>query len=556
MFRKSRGRPSILVSGLVLSVLILCFSGSGNAGNPLGAYYGTEDTNLFWFIQTSDTHIGARGSADGDHLSWLVNQAHHIIEPSFIIVSGDLTDSTNGNWLGYPIGPYQAEWDEYKSIVDNSEVSPNDYYDIPGNHDAYNDRLFAYYRANSVQGRVTNNTQISFVKSFPFGTYHFLGINTADNSGDGFSLSWPYGDYAGLDSSELSFISQQMNDPINSKSNLTLVFGHHPLFDTGDAQDTYVYYGLPEFLSLMDQHSASLYGYGHTHNSSEAFFVPDRAVSRGFYYFNVASLGKSNENQYTIMAIDCNGLSSKIRTIGTWPAVLITAPVDVNLGGNNPYAYSVPAAASNPIRALVFDPGIVSSVQYRIDGGTQWVNMNRVQENLHLWKALWDTSSLNQGKHTIEVKASSTSGISNDIITVNVEGSAQTPQAGAAILQMGKYVTTGSKKNKVTTLVEDTSFIQGDAIVFQLAITDTNGSAIAGATVQLDIAGPASVTLTSTSDSAGIAEAVWNTSAPNRRGNGGTPTGGYTATIGGVSASGYAWDGVANSKTFTINPKP
>jgi len=31
------------------------------------------------------------------------------------------------------------------------KITAADYYDLPGNHDAYNDRYFAYYLANSVQ---------------------------------------------------------------------------------------------------------------------------------------------------------------------------------------------------------------------------------------------------------------------------------------------------------------------------------------------------------------------------------------------------------------------
>jgi hypothetical protein len=246
-------------------------------------------------------------------------------------------------------------------------VDPSSYYDLPGNHDAYNDKFFAYYRANSVQGRATNNTQASWTKTFSFGTYHFLGIDTADNTGAPFSLSWPYGDYAGLDSTELAFIDHELS--INKEADLSLIFGHHPLAPTGNSSDTYVYYGSQDFIGLMDQYSCLLYGYGHTHAFSEALFNQGMKMTEGIFYFNVASLGKSSQNQYTVMAIDCNGISSTTRTVGSWPVVLITAPLDRYLGGVvNPYGYTVPAATSNPIRALVFDRDVVSQVQYRIGG--------------------------------------------------------------------------------------------------------------------------------------------------------------------------------------------
>ena len=145
----------------------------------------------------------------------------------------------------------------------------------------------------------------------------------------------------------------------------------------------------------MDRYGASLYGYGHTHASSEKFFTQN--MTDGVFYFNVSSLGKDSPNQYTITAIDCNGISSVTQTVGTWPVVLITAPMDRRLGGVvNPYAYMVTNGASNPIRALVFDPAAVTQVQFRVNGGT-WLPMESVSGNPRLWQGAWDASALRGG---------------------------------------------------------------------------------------------------------------------------------------------------------------
>ena len=289
-----------LLTGTALIVLLLGPSGHVSAGNPHLAQYLPDTNRIFWFIQTSDLHIGASGTQDSSNLAWLVGQARQTISPSFIIVTGDLTDSTNGNIFGYPNGPYLEEWTQYRAILGNN-ASKDNYYDLPGNHDAYNDQTFAYYRNYSMQGTETGPLQLSFTKDFAFGKYHFLGVNTADNTGDGFSIFWPYGDYAGLDSSELSFISQELAS--HQDANLTMVFGHHPLASTGNSSDTYVYYGIDQFLNLMDFYYSTLYGYGHTHAFSEAFFDPN-LNREGFFYLNVASLGKSSQNQYTVFAVD------------------------------------------------------------------------------------------------------------------------------------------------------------------------------------------------------------------------------------------------------------
>ena len=159
-----------------------------------------------------------------------------------MVVTGDLTDSTNGNFLGIPNGPYQAEWDAYKSILDGNGADPRFFYDLPGNHDAYSDTNFAYYLANSVQGRDQHATQISWTKTFSFGTYHFLGVNSRDNTGAVVQprLALRRLRRARPDRARRSS-AQELAD--NAAADLTFVFGHHPVTDTGASDDTWLFYG-------------------------------------------------------------------------------------------------------------------------------------------------------------------------------------------------------------------------------------------------------------------------------------------------------------------------
>jgi hypothetical protein len=538
---------TFILLALALAAVLAGSLGPVSASNPAGAYYSDSTADIFWFIQSSDLHIGATGTQDSTNLTWLVTTAKSVIAPSFIIVTGDLTDSTNGNWLGYPNGPYQAEWDQYKRILD-TRVGPNEYYDLPGNHEQYNDGDFSYYLANSVQGRATGQTQVSFVKNFSFGNYHFLGINTADNSGSPFSLAAPYGDYAGLDAQELSFISSEL--AAQSDSALTMVFGHHPLVATGNSDDTYVYYGRETFLGYMDSYLCASYGYGHTHAFSEAFF--SRSKYPGFFYLNVASLGKSSSNQYTVFAIDCNGISSTTRTVGSWPVALITAPVDRYYGNvTSPYRYDVTASSSSPIRALAFDPVGMSKVEYRVDSSSTWYPMTNVSRNAKLWSAAWNSTALTQGDHTIEVRATNTTGgTGSNTITTYVGSSLPPPQpqAGVSSLETGKYLT-----KQATSFSSATTFYQGDTVVFR-ALVMKGTMPLSGAAVTLSITGPETLNLTtSTSNSQGIAEGRWTTKAPAKRNPGTSPGTDYRATVTGLTASGYAWDGVkAQSSQFAV----
>ena len=121
-------------------------------------------------------------------------------------------------------------------------------------------------------------------------------------------------------------------------------------------------------------------------------------------------------------------------------------------------------------------------------------------------------------------------------------------------LQTGKWVRQGKGKNATTEFVLTSSFVQGDAVIVRTTVTDENGIPVPDAIATLAISGPESVNLTTgPSDTNGVAEATWNTAAPNKKGQGGTAIGGYSATITSLTASGFVWDEVPASATFTIS---
>jgi hypothetical protein len=213
-----------------------------------------------------------------------------------------------------------------------------------------------------------------------------------------------------LNSEEITFISDALISDDTIDANLTFIFGHHSLRGWGAIEG-----GRDDLISLLGDYDVSMYGYGHTHAEKQN----DPYYDFGALAFNVASL--CEDNQYAIIAVDNDGVSVAEANINTWPIVLITTPIDKNLGGTNPYAYQVPESETNPIRALVFDENSVTQVQYSIDGGA-WYPMANVGAT-PLWEALWDNTSLSEGYHTIEVQATSST-TSTDSITVGYNLSA------------------------------------------------------------------------------------------------------------------------------------
>ncbi|MDY7030813.1 MAG: metallophosphoesterase [Thermodesulfobacteriota bacterium] len=430
------------------------------ASDPLSAYYSSDNDRIFWFILISDAQIGAYNGNGSENLEWIVTEAKDVIEPEFIVNEGDLTDSTNWDSDLWPDGPWQDEWEEYLSILETNEVDSSFYYDIPGNHDHYNDEYFDYYLSYSIQGRATGQTQISWTRTFDFGTYHFLGINTAGNDGAGFNL-WPidnFGDHAGLDETELQFIEEELKQ--NKDVDLTLIFGHHPIEKrSSEWTDTALSEGADEFVELMNQYGVLMYGYGHTHTYREEVFT--QGMTEGVLYLNTKSIYSSDESQYTLIAIDCNGLSVVPVDLRTWPVVLITAPLDTGLGGGNPFVYPVPKFHSNPIRALVFDESPITSVQYRIDETSDWYPMTRVETNPHLWEGQWDATLLSDEGYTIEVQATGSS-TRSDSITIGFNTDTSSSASDSSEEDENCFITIAAHGSSVAREVTDLKAFKDD----------------------------------------------------------------------------------------------
>jgi hypothetical protein len=133
--------------------------------------------------------------------------------------------------------------------------------------------------------------------------------------------------------------------------------------------------------------------------------------------------------------------------------------------------------------------------------------------------------------------------------TPNSQGQTTEP-AGVVTMETGYY----SGKGKNRTWNGSATFAPGDTVVIRTTVRDiTSGVLVSNATVDIVVGGPETVTLTSgPSDTNGIAEASWQTQKPNKKGQGGTSPGSYTASTTDVTASGYHWDGVTTSTTFIL----
>jgi hypothetical protein len=139
----------------------------------------------------------------------------------------------------------------------------------------------------------------------------------------------------------------------------------------------------------------------------------------------------------------------------------------------------------------------------------------------------------------------------SSILCATPENQGQTTDAaGVDTLVTGYYG--GKGKNK--TWNASSAFAAGDTVTVRAQVLDrVTGLPVESATVEITIGGPETTTLNSNpSDAEGWAEATWQTQSPNKKGQGGTATGAYQATVTNVTVTGYHWDGVTTHTTFEI----
>ena len=388
------------------TLLALALTPTARALDPGSARYMDDPGELFVFVQISDTHVGedaGYGTQDTDSLAWTIGEAADVILPEFVVITGDLVDATNGGWI--PSVQFQSEWDEYRGVLDAYGMDVTFLHDLCGNHDTYGDEGASYYLANSLVGTATGEWNETWVHAFDHGDYLFVGLNSAETLG-----AAPLFDDPGLAPGELAFLEEAL--VAHAEADLAFVFTHHPEHELTRGAD--------EFLGLLEDHRVSAWGYGHTHQYGSAFHGQTLQL-------NVASAGKNDERNLGLYAVDHDGVSARATTLGSWPQVLITAPVDASLGGGNPHAYPVSANHhANPVRALVFDVSSPNSVVFSVDGGP---DQPMVEVAPSVWQGEWDASSTPQGPHEIVVVATTPSG--TDAHAIRVESAVTECDDGA-----------------------------------------------------------------------------------------------------------------------------
>ncbi len=305
-----------------------------------------DNSRIFWFIQVTDTHLGnSLLNYPPDTWGWSYVFFEDFftelpfINPDFIVHTGDMVD-------GLQLIPFYQEpqeWIIYKQLVDDWGMNASIYYDIIGNHDAYGDPSSYYYKTYSVQGRAKGQTSYTWNVTKDYGNYSFIALDSVDHG-----YYWPAGTMGGLDSARLDWLEQTLNQTKNS--NLTFVFTHHPFYEISTVKEN-----KERFMALINEYNVGAHIFGHTHENEQYTY-------NDTLFLCTSALGVTFPPQYRIIAVDNDGISTALKTLGIWPVVVITSPLDESLTSRTFDLNQM----TFPVRALVFNNTDINSVSFQI----------------------------------------------------------------------------------------------------------------------------------------------------------------------------------------------
>ncbi|XP_038713956.1 putative metallophosphoesterase At3g03305 isoform X2 [Tripterygium wilfordii] len=249
-------------------VLLLCFTSHVTGaqqlsrGRLIDVKGGPE--SVVWAVQLSDLHFSVHHPDRALDFKILVGPALSMINPSLVLITGDLTDGKSKDLL--TMKQNEDEWVEYQTVMENvarsSGLDKSIFYDLRGNHDNFGvpavGDSFDFFLNYSINGQLGRRGKVNSVTLQTGERKHlFVGLDSTMSVG----LRGPtnlFGHPTDQLLQELDLELSQWNSE-SSKQVTKISFGHFPL-----SFSAYSYSGR----SLKDiflQHSISAYLCGHLH---------------------------------------------------------------------------------------------------------------------------------------------------------------------------------------------------------------------------------------------------------------------------------------------------
>lgn len=352
----------------------------------------TAEELATWVLLVADLHFGDSDTVHGD-FSYFLDVVVPTIDAATVINAGDIVD----------LGTSIPDWEEYITIAEERAPPPPYYFEVPGNHDV-KEAGITNYLSYTIAGRagygMYGQTFLEGRLHPYYGRLRVLRTNTADSGSN--ALNVP-GIFTAEQDEALRALSPG-DEPIT----YTLVAAHHPL--TG-LQGLYT--GRQRMKDLVTHVGAAAYLSGHAH-------LPRLSWHEDTLVVQAVSLGKTNPPGFSLVSLDVSGPAAQMIDMTPrvpWPVVMIMAPADPDLGGENPHAVAFEPEADLEVRAIAFDPAGIIRLEAGLETG-DWTSMARSEEGV------WSTSlslPADGDDYNLTVRAVGGSGTESQAMRVVVE---------------------------------------------------------------------------------------------------------------------------------------
>ncbi|KAE8734958.1 putative metallophosphoesterase [Hibiscus syriacus] len=250
--------------------------------------------SVVWVVQLSDLHFSVHHPDRAIDFKNIVPAALAMINPSLVLITGDLTDGKSKDLL--VMKQNEEEWVEYKNVMEDvmkrSGLDKNIFYDLRGNHDNFGVPIIGgsldFYSKYSINGQLGRSGHVNSVTLTLQGgrqKYLFVGLDSTMSLG----LRGPtnlFGHPTDQLLTEIdSELSQWDSQPLKPMSKIS--FGHFPLSFSASSQSG------KTLNDIFLKHSLSAYVCGHLHTrfgknlKRHHLSSPSFLSSNKFFQFNL-----------------------------------------------------------------------------------------------------------------------------------------------------------------------------------------------------------------------------------------------------------------------------
>ncbi|KAL5565817.1 hypothetical protein UlMin_028981 [Ulmus minor] len=220
--------------------------------------------SVVWVVQLSDLHFSVHQPDRAFDFKKLVGPALSMINPSLVLITGDLTDGKSKDLL--TMKQNEEEWLEYQNVMEDvvkrSRLDKNIFFDLRGNHDNFGVPVvggsFDFFSKYSINGQLGRTTNVNSVTLQTAEHKHlFVGVDTTMSiglRGPTNLLGHPTDELLAELDSELSQWDSQTTKPVTKIS-----FGHFTLSFSAPS------YSAKSLKDVFLNHSVSAYICGHLH---------------------------------------------------------------------------------------------------------------------------------------------------------------------------------------------------------------------------------------------------------------------------------------------------